>query len=438
MSGLISLAIIAAAIGVYLLHYLVSSRKARAKLNEARERGLSEEPVTLHPRIDAAACIGSGACVKACPQLDVLGLVSGRGSLINASHCMGHGACAAACPVGAITLVFGTETRGVEIPWLTTDFETNIKGVFIAGELGGMGLIRNAIIQGSQAAAYIACSLKGAPKRNGVLDAIIVGAGPAGISASLTALKNGLSFATIEQGDIGGTVLQYPRKKIVMTHPVDLPMYGRMRLRETTKEALLELWRGVIGQTGLNIRTGERMTGLAREGDIFRVTTDKGSYAARNVVLAIGRRGTPRKLGVPGEDLPKVAYSLLEPGQHKGEEILVVGGGDSALEASLALANAGARVTLSYRKAGFTRAKAANRARLDKASAEGRVSVLLESNLTEIMEKTVALEQGGMRSEAPNDFVYILAGGESPNDLLKSIGVQLDMKFGSAAFRSSR
>lgn len=431
MSYIISAALIFLAIALYLRVDSKRSKKVKEKVALAEEYGF-REPTTIHPKIDPARCIGSGACVKACPEKDIIGLIGGKGGLINASHCVGHGACAEACPVGAIKLVFGTETRGVDIPYVTPDFETNIKGIFIAGELGGMGLIKNAITQGRQAVEHISCRLGTDKGKGGIFDAVIIGAGPAGIGASLMAAKKGLKFATIEQGDIGGTVFSYPRHKIVMTSPVELPLYGNVKLRETTKEALLDLWISVIKKTGLEIRTGEKMTGLSREADGFRVITSKGEYPARNVVLAIGRRGTPRKLGVPGEKLPKVTYSLLDPEQHRDHSLLVVGGGDSAVEASLAIAKqAGNKVTLSYRGDSFKRIKPMNKTRLDEAVSKRSVDVVLNSNVLEIREKDVSIETEGKETVIRNDYVYIFAGGELPNEFLLSIGIKIDKKFGT-------
>lgn len=392
------------------------------------------EPVHIHPYIDPAKCIGSGACVTACPEKDILGLADGKGKLINASHCIGHGACALACPVSAITLVFGTETRGVEIPYVNQNFETNIKGVFIAGELGGMGLVKNAITQGREAVEYIACGLKeakGADKD--VYDVLIVGAGPAGIGASLAAVKHKLNFLTIEQEDIGGTVFHYPRHKIVMTSPVDLPMYGKVKLNETTKEALLELWISVIDKTGLKINVAEKMKGLKEEDGKFRVTTTRGEYLAKKIVLAIGRRGTPRKLGVPGEESPKVAYRLSDPEQHQNHNVIVVGGGDSAIEAAISLSKQpGNNVVLSYRGEAFSRIKPANKQRLDEAVSNNSVKVMLNSNVKEIGEKEIKMALGEDVTVIPNDYVYIFAGGELPNEFLKSIGIQIEKKFGKA------
>ncbi len=432
MSFIVSLVILSAAIGIYLALSKKKSRKVEKKIGQAKEWGL-HEPVSIHPKIDPARCIGSGACVKACPEKDILGLAGGKGKLINASQCIGHGACAAACPVGAIQLVFGTETRGVDIPWVSPEFETNIPGVFIVGELGGMGLIRNAITQGREAVDHIASLLKDRAAEKVAYDVVIVGAGPAGIGASLCAAKHKLKFLTIDQNDLGGTVLQYPRHKIVMTSPVELPMYGKMRLGETTKEALLDLWNEVCQKTGLRINSNEKMTGLAKDGCArFIVSTVKAEYLTRFVVLAIGRRGTPRKLGVPGEGLGKVTYGLKDPEQHRGEDILVVGGGDSAVEAAIALASQpGNRVTLSYRNEKFSRIKSGNRERLEEALSKKTLAVMFNSNVLEITGKDVRLKAGEGEMRLPNDYVYIFAGGELPNEFLKSIGIRIEKKFGT-------
>ncbi|MDH3974442.1 MAG: NAD(P)-binding domain-containing protein [Deltaproteobacteria bacterium] len=434
LSKIISLVVISLAIGIYVLVKGKKSGHTEKKITRAKEFGF-HEPVSLHPAIDPAKCIGSGACVKACPEKDILGISRGKGKLINASHCVGHGACAAACPVDAITLVFGTETRGVEIPYVTPDFETNVKGVYIAGELGGMGLIKNAITQGREAVEYIACALKSEEiKEENTYDLIIIGAGPAGIGASLSALKHKLNFLTIDQSEIGGTVFNYPRHKIVMTSPVEIPLYGKVKLRETTKEALLDLWMKIISQTGLKINTNEKMLALSpHKNGSYTIKTSKGEYRAKKVILAIGRRGTPRKLGVPGEALPKVAYRLLDPEQHQDEDILVVGGGDSAVEAAMALAGQGAnRVILSYRKEAFGRIKAGNKTRLDSAIAKEALKVIFNSNVKEIREKDVKISEGEKTGFIKNDYVYIFAGGELPNEFLKSIGIKIEKKFGTA------
>jgi thioredoxin reductase len=357
-------------------------------------------------------------------------MVRNKAALVSPTDCIGHGACRAACPVDAITLVFGSAQRGVDIPNVKPNFESNVPGIFIAGELGGMGLIRNAIEQGRQAMDAIAASI--ARRRAGVRDVVIVGAGPSGIAASLAAMEHRLDFVTVEQDSLGGTVASFPRRKLVMTSPATLPLIGKVKFSETTKEELLEFWESVARKTHLRVNYGERLQSVKRAGDHFEVRTTKGTHAARAVLLAIGRRGTPRKLGVPGEELPKVTYKLVDPGQYGGMHVLIVGGGDSALESAVTIADEpGAVVTLSYRSAAFTRAKKKNRDKLEAARTAGRVSVLLESTVHRIEPEHVEIEQHGKRSRLRNDAVIVNAGGILPTPLLKEIGIEVETKYGT-------
>jgi len=388
------------------------------------------EPASLHPVIDPLACIGCGACAKACPEDQVLGVIDGKAELVNPSHCIGHGACRTACPTRALTLVFGTEKRGVDIPNVRPNFETNVPGIFIAGELGGMGLIRNAIEQGRQALDSIA---RLDDIGNGSdLDVVIVGAGPSGLSASLAAKEKKLRFVTLEQDSLGGTVAHYPRGKIVMTAPARLPLVGTVKFRETTKEKLLEFWSSVVSKTRLKINFGERVEQVSPNGRGFVVQTSQGQYKARSVLLTIGRRGMPRKLGVPGEELPKVTYRLIDPEQYRGQRVLVVGGGDSALEAAVSIAEQpGTAVTLSYRSAAFNRAKEKNRQRVRDAVDAGRLQVLLESTVKQLTREHVELEQADRRLRLENDAVIVNAGGILPTPFLKKLGIDVETKFGT-------
>src|SRR5579863_8582763 len=326
-------------------------------LQQAIATGMTE-PASLHPLIDESKCLGCGACVTACPETshhDVLGLINGKAVLIGPTECIGHGACKTACPFDAITLVFGTERRGLDIPVLKPNFESNVPGIYVAGELGGMGLIKNALTQGQQALEAIA---KAAVKLPGALDVLIVGAGPAGLAASLAAKKMGLSYQTVEQDALGGAVFQYPRGKLVMTAPVELPIIGKVQFRNTTKEQLLKFWTEACTGNGLKISYRERLEALEHKDGLFHVRTSQGERTAAAILLAIGRRGTPRKLGVPGEELPKVVYRLIDPEQYRGQQVIVVGGGDSALEAAASVAELGdTQVILSYRGEAFQRAK---------------------------------------------------------------------------------
>lgn len=419
-----------AIVATYLWSKERTSRRNRAEQVEARATGM-HEPVSLHPVIDKSQCIGCGSCVAACPEQSVLGLIDGQAEPIAAANCIGHGACRTACPVGAIKLVFGTDTRGVEIPHVRPDFETNVPGIYIAGELGGMGLIRNAVEQGRQAIDYIRQSISRSDPES--FDLLIVGAGPAGIAASLAAKAAGLRFKTIEQDSLGGTVAHFPRRKIVMTQPVQLPLVGKVRFRETTKEDLLAFWQDVVATQDLDIRFNERMENITSAAQGFEVETTSGSYRVAKVLLCLGRRGTPRRLGVAGEDLSKVVYRLIDPAQYRGMRVVVVGGGDSAVEAATTLAEEpGTEVVLSYRGSAFSRVKAKNRERLEAASSSGRLRVMLESRITEITETDLVLERHGHPAKLENDAVIVCAGGILPKALLEKFGIAFDVKYGTA------
>jgi thioredoxin reductase/Pyruvate/2-oxoacid:ferredoxin oxidoreductase delta subunit len=427
-------ALMAIAWSLYLWRRKALDRAARAQLAQSIEAGLNEPP-SLHPVIDPRRCLGSASCIAACPE-GAIGMVGGKAALINASACIGHGACQAACPLDAIKLVFGTERRGIEIPRLTPEFETSVPGLFIAGELGGMGLIRKAAEQGRQAIDAIAKRCRAGDGPRAALDRIdvlIVGCGPAGLAAGLAAKAHKLRYRLIEQEpSLGGAVLHYPRHKIAMTSPVKLALVGTMRFTDVRKEQLLEFWQGVVARTQLEIRFGEGLQDIAREanggqGGGFTVTTNRGRHHARCVLLAMGRRGTPRKLEVPGEDGPQVTYRLVDPAQYEGQHVLVVGGGDSALEAALALAEQpGTQVTLAYRGAAFSRVKARNRDAMAARQAAGGLTVAMQTEVAAIEAGRVHLRAGAAARTIHNDAVIVCAGGELPIALLQRAGVAFD------------
>ncbi|MCP4253867.1 MAG: NAD(P)-binding domain-containing protein [Candidatus Scalindua sp.] len=422
---------------IVLFYFLGVKRVTRKNLsvkNEELEAGLTEPP-SLHPIIDHSKCLGCGSCVLACHEKDVLGVINRKAELIAPTRCIGHRACKDACPVGAITLVFGTEKRGMDIPVVKPDFETNVPGIFIAGELGGMGLIRNAVEQGKQAMESIGKKVGNNGKDDEVLDVLIIGAGPAGFSASLSAMEHKLNYVTLEQETLGGTVAHYPRNKIVMTQPAVLPMYGKTRFTETTKEELMEFWQGVEQSTGVKINYNERVLKIEREEGYFKVTSEKDtlcSYKSQSVLLAKGRRGTPRKLDVPGEEKPKVVYRLVDPEQYKSQHVIVVGGGDSALEAAYSISEMpGTTVTLSYRSEAFSRAKKKNRDKVQKAQEEEILNVLMKSNVKEIRDHDLLIDHDGQEITLRNDAVIVCAGGILPTAFLKEIGIEVETKRGT-------
>lgn len=395
------------------------------------QEGLAE-PASLHPVFDEKKCLGCKACITACPEGDVIGIIHNKAHLINPSHCIGHGACKKSCPFDAIALVFGSAKRGVDIPFVSAEFETNVPGIYIAGELGGMGLIRNAVEQGKQAMKAICSKIKPSGNKD-IYDVVIVGAGPAGIAATLAAHEKKLNYLTLEQDSLGGTVFNFPRGKIVMTAPMNLPMVGKIKMTETTKEALLEVWKKIESDTRIKINYNEGVSEIKPEGKGFVVSTGKNKYRTQSVLLGIGRRGSPRKLNVPGEDLPKVVYRLIDPEEYKGKKVLVVGGGDSALEAALSISDQpDSVVILSYRSEAFSRVKEKNRTRIQEAVDKQKIRVMFNSNVKQIEQDNVIVVQGDQTFRIKNDAVIVSAGGILPTEFLKKVGISVETKYGTA------
>ncbi len=422
-----------AALGVWLWRRFELRREAVAKATIADLRSMGEVVAAgRYPKIDPHRCIGSGACVAACPEKGVLAVVDGRAKLANPLGCVGHGLCADACPLDAIALVYGSESIGVSLPQIDDALQTNVRGLFICGEASGMGLIRNAVAHGRTAAAHIAAS----PRRGGgeVKDVVVVGAGPAGIAATLALMEAGLDVTMLDRERLGGTILHYPRAKLVMTGTLDLPLYGAVRSSTMSKEQLVELWEDIDTKVGLPLRSGETVDEVVREEDgSFAVHSTSGWTRAANVILALGRRGSPRKLGVPGEERGKVAYLLLEPEEFAGRHTLVVGGGNSAVECAIALADAGvcASVGISYRRGEFARCRGENRERIAALIAEGKVQPHLKTQVSTIGERDVTLRHDDGREETvANDAVIVQVGGTPPSALLERFGVRMVEKRG--------
>ena len=418
---LITAVLVPGAVLPYLLKHKRKERHAREGFEKAKVAGLQAAP-SMHPHIDALNCIGCGGCVDACPEEGVLAVIEGTAVLVNASKCVGHALCAEVCPVGAITMMMAAAGKSANLPILNEHLETSVKNIYIVGELGGLGLIKNAINQGKKTVEFIASRPRVA---NVVADVAIIGAGPGGLAAGLAAKAKGLKYLVIDQGEAGGTILQYPRRKIVMTSPVDLPLWGKLKLTEVSKESLLEVWQQILQKTQLKVNANEKVTAIQREGDHFVITTAKQQYSVANVVLALGRRGTPRKLGVPGEELSKVTYRLIDAETYQDNDVLVIGGGDSAIEAALGLALQGTnRVTLSYRKSEFSRIKARNKEHLDEYVNKKALNVLLSSEVKLILHKEVHIETTEGLKVLPNDYVFIFAGGEMPFEFLQQVGIK--------------
>jgi len=435
MDTLITLGVAAAICSFFVAIYLRNLKAREARAVEAAKRGAvySDGPRAQHPRIDTNACIGCATCTSVCPEGEVLAMLGGKAAIVNAHKCVGHSLCAEACPVGAIKMVIASPKMSADLPVLSSAYETSVANLFVAGELGGLALIKNAINQGRDCVDTVARRLsasRSAGSQPDVFDLVIVGAGPAGISASLRAIEHKLKYIAIEQDEVGGTVAKYPRQKLVMTSPVEFPLLGKFKKTELSKEDLIAFWTSSLAKVAFNVRTGEKVEDIRQgQNGILTVTSAKGQYRARAVVLGLGRAGNPRKLGIKGEEQPKVMYRLIEADHYLNKSILVVGGGDSAVEAAMGLASQkGNQVTLSYRKESFGRIKERNAQRLQECIRTGKLQVIFNSVPVEIRSDAAVLEIKGAIREIPNDFVWIFAGGEPPRAFLEKIGVRLGDK----------
>ena len=424
-----AIAVAGAVVLVYGWRFQRRVRADAARKDEATRLGI-DRPAAQYPFIDPSHCIGCGACVAACPEGDVLGVVGGTAVVINGLRCVGHGRCETACPVGAIEVGLGDMKSRADVPQVDETYESSVPGVFVVGELGGLSLVRNAIAQGSSAAREIVRRVEDSPTTGVALDVAIVGAGPSGLAAGSVCARAGLRHVMLErESDLGGSLLHYPRRKMVLTQPVELPGWGALDREEYAKEQLLETLEAMVAGVDLELRFDAPVASLDEADENFVLHASGERIVARHVVLALGRRGTPRKLGIPGEELPKVMYRLIDAASYEGQRILVVGGGDSAVEAALGLGlQRGNEVTLSYRRDKIVRVKKKNQDQLDDALAKGRIRPLFSSQPVAITDRAVRLtvqsEEGEEEVELANDYVFVFAGGVPPFGLLRELGLR--------------
>jgi thioredoxin reductase (NADPH) len=437
----VSLAVVAAIVLPYVLAFRRRRDADQARKAEAVRLGF-DRPPAQYPFIDPMACIGCGSCVAACPEGDVLGVVGGVATVVNGLRCVGHARCEIACPVGAIRVGLGDVKSRADVPLMDEWHETNVPGMFVAGELTGMALVKNAVTHGRMVVDRIVqrASGAGAGGSGDIHDVAVVGAGPAGLTAAAFARERGLSSVLLEQEpDLGGTILHYPRRKLVLVQTLEIPFLGTLREGEYAKEDLLGMFQDLAQRARLDVRFGSKVTGLSRLDGHFAVEAGEGRLAARFVILALGRRGTPRKLGVPGEELPKVAYQLVDAASYEGQRLLVVGGGDSAVEAAIGLARQrGNRVTLSYRREKLVRIKKKNEERIADLLAKRRIEGAFGSEVEQIGPSSVRLRTPDGVRELSNDYVFVFAGGEPPFGLLREMGVRFGGEAAPPAEGSSR
>lgn len=397
------------------------AEKVAAAARAAERENLPGPPKPQIPHVDPLKCVGCRACVDACP-FDALDIVDGIAKLVSRPACHGVAICAEVCPTGAISMA-ATAVSPHQAP-INDEFESVLNpGIFLVGDLSGLSLIKNAINTGVLAAETIARR----PRRDDCeVDIAIVGSGPSGLSTGLRSAELGLRYVLLEQGSVANTLRHFPRSKLVFAQPFDVPLLGKVPMAECTKEQLLAMWDALIVRYGLKIHENEKVLTIERrlQGG-FVVTTTQRSYTAAQVVLAIGKRGTPRRLGAKGEDAEKVLYNLVDAEHYKGKKVFVYGAGDVALETALALAGQkGTEVTLGYRGEKIDMAKKRNVDKLNAAAASGKMRVrpgvekVLEIRPQEVVIQTI---EGPV--ELSNDVVFACIGADMPTAWLKSIGV---------------
>ncbi len=375
----------------------------------------------MHPVINRSLCVGCGTCVLTCRRKGTLFVISGKSTLINPLACDGCGECEKACPMGANVMVEYGKGLKVRVPDLDTNQESNVKGIYVIGSLAGAGLIKEAINQGRAVLNQIMKDVfpEEAPR------ILIVGSGPAGLSAYLSCRRFGLPAVCLEKDAEANTIRNFPKKKVVMAEPADMPLFGPLWIGNTTREKLLEVWEKILRTTKAQVTVGAILESVRKEGDRFVVSASGVDYVCDRIILAMGTRGNPRKLGVPGENLPKVFYALSDAAEFAGSRVAIAGAGDSAIEAALALLNQRCALTLIVRGEGFPKAKGRNRERITAAIEQGHVQAFFESGVREVKPRSLVIATATGDREIENDALFVMVGGELPFPLLEKIGIRI-------------
>jgi len=425
----VPLIIVAVAMGLLGLGAIMDDRRARAKRFEAEVEANDVVLPLLHS-INDDRCIGCEACIDVCPT-EVLDLIDHKVRVSRFSDCVQCEQCATSCPTMALVMYRqGSTPRMLTVPELDEHFQTGIPGQYLIGEVAGKPLVKNAANLGRAVIEHVVHELAVPGARLGgrdVLDVVIVGSGPGGLSAGLTCMKRQLSCLVLEKEHIiSSTVSRYPKGKHFMAEPSTATNVSFLPVFDSSKEELVASWQQVIEGVKLPIKLGEAVETVKKGDDgIFEIRTTVGTYRARRVVLATGLRGKPRLLVVPGANLEKVQSLLDDPGEFADLDVLVVGGGDSAVEGAMSLADVGARVILSYRGDGFKRCKTGNQKRLAEMTAAGKLSVLLESNVQEFTADQVRIKLAdGTIQTSPNQRAFVLIGADTPVAWLETNNVR--------------
>jgi thioredoxin reductase/ferredoxin len=431
VTWVVPLALGSLAIAVMAVFTVLSGRRRQAA--QVAPAAVAGPRILIHD-INDDRCTGCDACVAVCPT-NVLDLVDNKSRVLRFQDCIQCEACMVACPTEALVMFpEGATPPPLKVPEIDEHFQTAVPGQYLIGEVAGKPLVKNAANLGRSVVEH----MLGAGLRPGALaaafgysphivDVAIVGSGPGGLSAALSCTARGLSYVVLEkEQQIASTISRYPKGKLVMAEPYDTTNLSLLPVFDSSKEQLIPIWREVLERTGVQVHQGESVEAVTRQADgSFDVRTTIAAYRAQRVVLSIGTRGKPRTLQVPGENLPKV-YSLLEdPDEWRGRAVLVIGGGDSACEAALALADAGAMVIISYRGKGFGRAAPKNKQAIEAYAAEGRIKAKLGSQVLGFDADSVTLALGdGSQKRYPNEAAFVLIGADPPIQWLERLGVR--------------
>jgi thioredoxin reductase (NADPH) len=428
VSWVVPLSLGGLAIAVMALFTMLGARKARLA---AVARPVAGPRILVHD-INDDRCTGCDACVAVCPT-NVLDLVDNKSRVLRFHDCIQCEACMWACPTEALVMFpEGAEPPPLKVPELDDTYQTGVPGQYLIGEVAGKPLVKNAANLGRAVIEQmLRTGLAPAGRGPTTVDVAIIGSGPGGLSAALTCIQRGLSYVLLEkEQQIASTIARYPKGKLVMAEPYDTQNLSLLPVFDSSKEQLVAIWRELIERTGVRINLGEAVEAVQRAGDgWFDVRTTVAAYRAQRVVLATGTRGKPRTLQVPGENLPKVASLLDDPDEWRGRDVLVVGGGDSAVEAAVALADAGARVMISYRGKSFNRAAPKNRQTIEGYAAQQRLKAKYGSQVVAFEAEAVILQlDDGSQKRYPNHAAFVLIGADPPVTWLEKLGVRFVLR----------